>query len=248
MRIRIQKSETAAKTNYDFRRLEEKNSLFLPCRIEEEKEAVSMNFDLQGMKSFEELKEEEIYVRLAALIQVAELKEIYRKYEFSLDPGNLYYDMLGRIKVKRRDIISASGRNRMKHFLKQYQALIGYILGRSGVYEDYLYGDLAFLRADGEEELVKLMELETVQEEKKVLSEYYSRLLQKEQENMQKIERKKYRRLIRCSIVSFVLLIVLFLAFLYSLVWYIPKQNKLLMAEDACLNELHQAEEDEAEE
>ena len=48
MRIRIQKNDIAAKTAYDFRRLEEKSHLFLPCRIEEEKEAVSISFDLQG--------------------------------------------------------------------------------------------------------------------------------------------------------------------------------------------------------
>ena len=59
MKVRIRRSDLRAKGKYDFRRLEEKNHLFLPCRIEEEKETVCMNFDLRGMQIFEELKKEE---------------------------------------------------------------------------------------------------------------------------------------------------------------------------------------------
>lgn len=215
MKIRIQKNELAARTSYDFRRLEEKSHLFLPCKIEEERDAVSMNFDLQEMKSFEELKEEDINMKLTVLLQAAELKELYRKYEFSLDPGNLYYDMLGRVKVKSRDIISSAGKNRMKHFLEQYQALIGYILAGTGSYSDYLSGGLEFLTAEEKTELVMLMQPETVQEEKKILSEYYSSLLKKDRETMRKVERKRYSRLVRYSIVSSSLVVILLAAFVY---------------------------------
>ena len=78
MKIRIQRNDMTAKTGYDFRRLEEKSHLFLPCRIEEEKDAVTMCFDLQGMKSFEELKGEDTYIKLKALLETGELKELSR--------------------------------------------------------------------------------------------------------------------------------------------------------------------------
>lgn len=48
MKIRIRKSDMSAKTVYDFKRLEEGHHLFLPCKIEEEKETVCMSFDLRG--------------------------------------------------------------------------------------------------------------------------------------------------------------------------------------------------------
>lgn len=233
MKIRIQKNELTAETGYDFRRLEEKNHLFLPCRIEEEKETVLMHFDLQGMRSFEELKDEEIFIRLTALIQVAELREVYRKYEFSLDPGNLYYDMLGRIKVRSRDVISSAAKNRAKNFLKQYQALAGYLLDGIRLYEDYLHGSPEFFT--GNPGLLELMKSESVQEIQKILSEYYGSLCRREKESMKRVERRKYNLLVYSSIVSAFFLLLLLTMSAYGFLWKIPRQNKLLAAEDAYL-------------
>lgn len=231
MKIRIQKNDIAAKTTYDFRRLEEKSHLFLPCRIEEEKEAVSMSFDLQGMKSLEELKGEDIYIRLRALLEAAELKEVYRKYEFSLEPGNLYYDILGRVKVKQRDIILSGGRNRMKRFLKEYQALIMYILEGMRSYEDYLYASGELLKVD--HKLVMFLEPETMQEEKRILSEYYVSIQEEERNTTRKVNRKKYNWLIRYSAISAALLIFLLTASVYSFGWHMPRQRQLLRAGEA---------------
>ncbi|MCI8666044.1 MAG: hypothetical protein HFG82_05195 [Dorea sp.] len=230
MKVRIRRSDLRAKGKYDFRRLEEKNHLFLPCRIEEEKETVCMNFDLRGMQIFEELKKEERLTKLAVLLQVAELEELYRKYEFSLEPGNLYYDLLGRVRVKLRDIITTPHKSRMKNFLRQYQALIGYILEGSRPYEDYLYGGLKLLKP--QEEAASFMEPETVQEEKQILSEYYSQLLEKEKKHMRKVEVRNYRRLVRYSMVSACLLFLLIIAFAYSFGWYMPRQERLREAKD----------------
>ena len=95
MKIRIRKSDMSAKTVYDFKRLEEGHHLFLPCKIEEEKETVCMSFDLRGMKEAEELKKEDRVMKLRFLLQVADLEELYQRYEFLLEPENLYYDILG---------------------------------------------------------------------------------------------------------------------------------------------------------
>lgn len=231
MKIRIQRNDIAAKTSYDFRRLEEKSHLFLPCKIEEEKDAVTMSFDLQGMKSFEELKEENIYIKLRALIQAAELLEPYRKYDFLLEPGNLYYDFLGRIKVKQRDIIFSSERNRMKCFLKEYQALILYILEGLGAYEDYLYASKELLRA--KRKLVMLLEPETVQEEKRILSEYYKELLEEERSITRRVDRKKYTWLVRYSIISVFLLVFLLGVSAYGFMRNVPGQERLPEGEEA---------------
>ncbi len=231
MRIRIQKNDIAAKTAYDFRRLEEKSHLFLPCMIEEEKEAVSISFDLQGMKSFEELKGEDIYIKLRALLAAGELKEVYRKYEFPLEPGNLYYDILCRVKVKQRDIILSGGKNRMKYFLKQYQALIIYILEGIRTYEDYLYASRELLKAD--HKLVMLLEPETVQEERKILLEYYINLQEEERNTTRRVNCKKYKWLIRYSGISVILLILLLTASVYSFGWHMPRQKLLVEAGEA---------------
>lgn len=231
MKVRIRKSDLTAKSIYDFKRLEEDSHLFLPCRIEEEKESVCMNFDLRGMQMLEELKEADRLEKLAVLLYVAELAQPYQSYEFSLDPGNLYYDILGRVKVKTRDTVSSADKNRMKNFLRQYQALIAYILEGSRPYEDYLYGGIEILMSKNE--ITGLMEPESVEEEKKILSEYYTNLLEKEKKNMRKVEIVKYRRLAGYGIASVFLLILLTAAVIYSFGWYMPRQERLLAAEDA---------------
>lgn len=231
MKLRIRKSELAAKTIYDFKRLEEPHHLFLPCKIEEEKETVCMSFDLRGMKDSDELKKEDRLTKLGFLLQAADLEEAYRDYEFSLEPGNLYYDILGRVKVKRRDIISPGGRNRMQRFLRQYQALAGYLLCGARPFEDYLYGGMEILRAG--DEITGFFEPETMKEEKKLLSEYYQSLKEKEETLMKKVGRRSYRRLIIYSILSVVLLIVLGAAFTYSFAWYMPRQECLRTAQAA---------------
>ncbi len=219
MKIRVQKSDMEARTIYDFKRLEEKNHLFLPCKIEEEKETLCMSFDLRGMQAFEELKEADRSMKLVALLQAADLEEVYLNYEFSLEPENLYYDTLGRVRVKNRDIIPVSKKNREKYFLKQYQALIGYILEGSMPYEEYLHGDMEILKAG--DEIMNLLEPETVQEEKKILLEYYSSYVEKEKKYTKRIEIKKYKWMLRYVAASIFLLAMFLCGFVYNFVWYI---------------------------
>ncbi len=239
MKIRIRKSDMSAKTVYDFKRLEEGHHLFLPCKIEEEKETVCMNFDLRGMKEAEELRKEDCVMRIRFLLQVADLEELYQRYEFPLEPENLYYDILGRVKVRRRDTILSDGKNRMKQFLRQYQALIGYLLEGTRPYEDYLYGGIEILKAQGMTAV--FFEPDTIQEEKKILSEYYDNLLEEEKRTMIKVRSRSYKRLIKYSVLSIFLLIFLSFATVYSFGWYMPRQKGLRVAGDAYIRKDYRA-------
>lgn len=231
MKIRIQKSELAAKTTYDFRRLEEKHHLFLPCRIEEEKETVCMCFDLRGMRNVEELKGTDRLMKFRFLLYAADLEELYQRYEFSLEPENLYCDILGRVKVKRRDIVPSGAKNRTRHFLRRYQALVGYLLEGAGSYEDYLYGGMEMLKAQSM--IASFFEPGDMQEEKKILSECYDNMLEKEEKNIKKVTISHYNRLKIYSILSIFLVIFLGVAFAYSFLWYMPKEERIREAQDA---------------
>ena len=59
--------------------------------------------------------------------------------------------------------------------------------------------------------------------------------LSNEKKYMKKVEIRKYKRLVRYSAASFVLLFCLSLAAFYSFAWYMPRQQKLRAAEDAYL-------------
>ncbi len=79
----------------------------------------------------------------------------------------------GRVRVMMRDIVSDQERGRQQRFLKEYQALAGYILEGSKSFEDYLSGGYEILKGKSEE--AGLFEPETVREEKAFLSSIWNR-------------------------------------------------------------------------
>ena len=49
--IRIQKADMKARTSYDYRRLEQRHSLLIPCSVEEEKETLIGNYDADVIRT-----------------------------------------------------------------------------------------------------------------------------------------------------------------------------------------------------
>ncbi|WP_072524160.1 type VII secretion protein EssB/YukC [Clostridium sp. Marseille-P3244] len=231
--IRVQKADMAAKTIYDYRRLEQENPLMLPCEIEEEKETLCMKFDTADMMPAEQLKKESRIRKMEVLMQAAELESLYMQFEFSLQPDNLYYDRLGKVKVMKRDIVSAGNDERKQQFLNMYQALIGYIMDGSRPYGDYLSGGAQILKK--KDEFVKLMKPETLEEEKKLLVELYETARKKEQDTTMRVDRKTHRALTVYAVISAVALAALAAACVYSFAWYMPRQDKIAAANDAYL-------------
>lgn len=231
--IRVQKADMAAKTSYDYQRLEQEDALLLPCVIEEEKETLCMKFETGEMAPFEQLKKEDKIKKMEVLMQVAELEKLYMKFEFSLCPKNLYYDRLGKVKVKKRDIIPAHDEDRKQQFLNMYQALIGYIMGGSRPYDDYLSGGAEILKK--KEEFVKLMTPETLQEEKSLLVKMYENARSREEKTTLRVDRKKQRILSVYAVISTFALAGLLAAGIYSFGWYIPRQERITAANDAFL-------------
>lgn len=232
MELRIPKADMSAKTIYDFKRLEQKHFLLLPCEIQEEQEVICMSFHLKGFKPLTELREEEEALRLSCLWQIAELEELYQRLNFSLEPGNLYCDISGRVRVKIRDTIPVVYKDRERQFLKQYKALIVYMMEKgTHSYEDYLsaggemMGGLSGLTGLWEETsqgIKAFLEAKTVPEIKELLEEFYNQVREKEKKHMMRIERKKYERMRKSRIVSTVLLVIYTAAVFYALVWYQP--------------------------
>ena len=231
--IRVQKADMAAKTSYDYQRLEQEDALLLPCVIEEEKETLCMKFETGEMAPFEQLKKEDKIKKMEVLMQVAELEKLYMKFEFSLCPKNLYYDRLGKVKVKKRDIIPAHDEDRKQQFLNMYQALIGYIMEGSRPYDDYLSGGAEILKK--KEEFVKLMTPETLQEEKSLLVKMYENARSREEKTTLRVDRKKQRILSVYAVISTFALAGLLAAGIYSFGWYIPRQERITAANDAFL-------------
>ena len=84
--IRIQKADMKARTSYDYRRLEQRHSLLIPCSVEEEKETLYIKINTEGMQPFETLRGESRLRKIEVLLQAAELfKEDESKYVSALE-------------------------------------------------------------------------------------------------------------------------------------------------------------------
>ena len=233
MEIRVQRADMEAKTIYDFKRLEHGTVAMLPMTIEEEKETLLLCFDMEGMHSITEVQKMEKLQKLELILQVAELEKDYMRFEFQLSPENLYYDRLNRVKIKFRDITTGLYEERKEQFLKLYQALIGYIMDGSRPYEDYLSGGKELLK--DQKEVVTLLSAETLEEEISLLQTLYENYKKEETILKIKVDKKKYKKINIYGIVSSVLLVVLFGAVVYGYFWHIPRQDKIVEANDAYL-------------
>ena len=233
MEIRVQRADMEAKTIYDFKRLEHGTVAMLPMTIEEEKETLLLCFDMEGMHSITEVQKMEKLQKLELILQVAELEKAYMRFEFQLSPENLYYDRLNRVKIKFRDITTGLYEERKEQFLKLYQALIGYIMDGSRPYEDYLSGGKELLK--DQKEVVTLLSAETLEEEISLLQTLYENYKKEETILKIKVDKKKYKKMNIYGIVSSVLLVVLFGAVVYGYFWHIPRQDKIVEANDAYL-------------
>ena len=233
MEIRVQRADMEAKTIYDFKRLEHGTVAMLPMTIEEEKETLLLCFDMEGMHSIKEVQKMEKLQKLELILQVAELEKDYMRFEFQLSPENLYYDRLNRVKIKFRDITTGLYEERKEQFLKLYQALIGYIMDGSRPYEDYLSGGKELLK--DQKEVVTLLSAETLEEEISLLQTLYENYKKEETILKIKVDKKKYKKMNIYGIVSSVLLVVLFGAVVYGYFWHIPRQDKIVEANDAYL-------------
>ena len=233
MEIRVQRADMEAKTIYDFKRLEHGTVAMLPMTIKEEKETLLLCFDMEGMHSITEVQKMEKLQKLELILQVAELEKDYMRFEFQLSPENLYYDRLNRVKIKFRDITTGLYEERKEQFLKLYQALIGYIMDGSRPYEDYLSGGKELLK--DQKEVVTLLSAETLEEEISLLQTLYENYKKEETILKIKVDKKKYKKMNIYGIVSSVFLVVLFGAVVYGYFWHIPRQDKIVEANDAYL-------------
>lgn len=233
MEIRVQRADMKAKTIYDFKRLEHGTVSMLPMTIEEEKETLLLCFDMEGMHSITEVQKMEKLQKLEFILQVAELEKEYMRFEFQLSPDNLYYDTLNRVKIKFRDITTGLHEERKEQFLKLYQALIGYIMDGSRPYEDYLSGGKELLKE--QKEVVTLLSAETLEEEITLLQTLYENYKKEDTILKIKVDKKKYKKMNIYGIVSSILLVFLFGAVVYGYFWRIPRQDKIVAANDAYL-------------
>lgn len=143
--IRVKKSDYAASSEFDYKRLEYPREHFLPCQINIEGEELVITYQTAGLSPFTNIRRERLDYRYAMLLDVANIVKLGQDYKIQLSPDNLCYDQCFRVSLMNRDVYK-KGEGPDESLLAQYKALIGYSLQKRYSYGQYMNGGLGLLQ------------------------------------------------------------------------------------------------------
>ena len=106
-----------------------------------------IEYNTDGYKCLENIREEDLTVRYAVLSSLYELHSLCDRFSFLLAPENIYYGINNNTAVMKRNE-SEEGMSE-EEFLKAYKACIGAALQDRYSYEDYFQGGSSLLKKDG---------------------------------------------------------------------------------------------------
>ena len=221
----IRKSSTSIESEFDLISLCEKRGEFVNCNAEfkDEKETVVFTYDTTGLFSFEELGKTRID-KIRFLLSVQRLEAISKRFVFSLQPENLFFDANLNAKVLRRDVI---GDDEHADFLLQYKSLIGTVMMKQYSYQDFYEGGLSLM--DKDKFLSQVKSCTTTQEIVSLLFEQFT--LEKEKALKTVSVPKKKQTINKIALRVFVVLSVLLLVLnLYQFMFINKDQGTELKA------------------
>ena len=145
LKKRCRRSEIGIRTAYERAVYLREVEGFLPFVVVADKEDAEITFDIHDKRPVTELFGESLEDRLIALEGAGWLKNNEDIYEFSMDPGNLYYDIHGTVYVLMRYLRQDPP---TYSFTDKYRSLIGAVLQDRYTYWDYLEGGQGLLEKD----------------------------------------------------------------------------------------------------
>lgn len=226
-------SEIHAKDEYDYRRIEKADDIFLKCEINIENEKAQFAFEIDNKKQVTQLSKEERLMKLKVLLDAGKFQTYWKKFDFSMHPDNLYYDMYGKVFVMYRDVCDLQRAVEPLKRLEEYKALVGCILSNQYRYEDYLEGGMSLLKKD--KFLARIAEALDWEEVVHLLQEETERVITYKTEKIIEVERSSYTFKKNMTIFSFVLFVLVIFGCSYYLLWIRPYDKGVIQAQNAYL-------------
>lgn len=188
--LTIKKSNMTAREE-DFPKLQQAVENALPCKIHEQEEELEFVYDIRHMKCLDKLRKEDKLLQISVLSNIYLLEKLRERFEFSMEPGNLYYDYRSNVYVMHKDVISDDYSGKQDHFVEEYKSLIGYVLQKRYNYEDYLKGGQSLLKK--QEFLNRIYGAKDVDAITKLLETHYEEVLDIKCHQNIELKRSKYR-------------------------------------------------------
>lgn len=229
----VRRSQLAASNGFEYRKLVRPQERFLSCTMTEEKESLTITYDIQDMLPWTGIRREKKELMFAVLIDIGKTEQAAGMYRFSLAPENLYYDIQGRAYVKARDVYSADSAYSKETFLREYKSLIGCTLVKKYKFEDYDNGGQDLLAED--KFLGSILECTEVDQILARLHEEYFRYRKIRRERFVEVSRAKDRS-IKTALGVFGMLVAVSAGLLgWLFLWERPYEEAVIAANEAYL-------------
>lgn len=226
----VKKSQLHAKDTFDYERLREAGEHFLDCRYEEDGEDICFIYDIEGKKPLREILEEDKGLKYRLLINFADLREAYLKYQITFSMEEIYYDDNYILYVRERDLYEPGKCGEEEAFLHIYKAFAGGILSRRYDVEKLLDSGVEILK--GERGFQTIYECSSAEEVKAELCRRKEELEENNRRTMRQVSKKGYQ-VWRVTAVAAVILAAIFGAGTY---YYgrmvVPKQKAVIAANE----------------
>lgn len=226
----LKKSELAAKDEFEYQWITYPENGFLQAHIEEQAEELKITYESENRNPLLDIRKEDFLDILLILDDIGNLKQYIDKYEFLLNPQNLFYDRHGKVKAKRRDILT-DGKDREEKFLNSYKAVVGYALQNKYTFEDFLQGGMQLLGKEGM--LGRIKTAESIEEIQKELCEEYEVIKKERKEKKIILPKKRITMLKITATVLGVILIGMVGYLAYDCIVKEPYQNAVIELSDA---------------
>lgn len=225
----FKKSKINAVNDFDFYQLERKSDYLLDCQILRSLNEVSFEFICNHEKAFEEVKKLSLIFKYQALINIHYLLKDSKRIKISLNPNNLVFDTNMMPKAIMRDVYTTDSYDETD-FVKQYKALIGYILQNKYTFTDYYQGGNQLLSKN--KSTAAYLDVTTLDELMETLNKEYNEVQEKLQHSLVEVDKHKYKRLTILNKVVIVLLVLVIGGFGYFGIYRLNEESTFKVANE----------------
>lgn len=227
----LKKSELNLQDAYDYGKITMNREHFIPCILQEKDEDIVLQFDMDGLKPLQQIREEKEENKLLLLIDAMQLAKMMLEYQFELRPENLFYDINFKVWVLMRDVYPQGVIADEGEILKKEKALCACVLQNKYSYEDFYEGGMELIKRN--KSLKEIFGKTNADELKGYLSERHQKLLADKTKYMREVKKSSYRVKSMAAVIFPVLTAVLIG---WGVYYYetIGKIQKTMLAADNC--------------
>ena len=237
--IVVKKSDLNAKIEFDYKKLERLSDPFIKAKYEENGEDVKITFDMSNLKNVSQLKNEKAEKKYRFLVNLTLLEESLKKYKFSMNPNNIFYDENYIPKIKMRDLYTSDELRHLQEnhmsFVDVYKCYIGGILGNNYAIEQILQSGVNILK--DEKAFERFFKCQSVKELEKELKDRYQRIEEKERKTKVLVSKKFNVVITTVAITSIVLFFISSALFVWTNFFKLRKSQIVVKAMESYVEE-----------